>query len=477
VLSSGTLGVARGGTNLSSSPDDAVMVGNGTTWELKALPAAPCTNSQKLAYVNSTNLWECQGGITAAGVPALSSLPTLPDAAYPAGAIVYLTTDQKLYRSTGSAWTKATDGADIVTDSITAGQINAAAVGTSELASNAVTAEKISASQITVSQLVENYGDNLFPNGTSEVAPPCTGCAAESTSEFVYRSTSAAAAGTYGRRITNLETLSAEAGAYPGEKFSFQLSARKTGGTVNLRIDFYVSGTWQLMGTPVQIFSDSGTFSSYEVKATAPSNTTRVRFAAYAWNGNTTADFDNLYARRQVDSKDLADASLLAQHFTDSSISWHDLDHRQTGTIVPDEIGYSNNTLTWTMIWQAEMIDAAAGVGHIVTGWLNTDSVNAGNGIQIRVRLSSATNHNGSCTLKSYDGTTWTENYYTLSATGQGVSYLASNSAIATLWKWECAVRSTAAGTAYLIFEGKSENSGSYIYVRKGSYFTHVEFE
>lgn len=33
----GTLAVARGGTNLTASADDNVMVGNGTTWETKAI--------------------------------------------------------------------------------------------------------------------------------------------------------------------------------------------------------------------------------------------------------------------------------------------------------------------------------------------------------------------------------------------------------------------------------------------------------
>ncbi len=34
----GTLGVANGGTNLTSAPDDGVIVGNGTTWKSKTLP-------------------------------------------------------------------------------------------------------------------------------------------------------------------------------------------------------------------------------------------------------------------------------------------------------------------------------------------------------------------------------------------------------------------------------------------------------
>lgn len=56
----------------------------------------------------------------------VTSLPALPDSNHPQGSFVFLTTDQKLYRNTtGSAWSKAVDGGDIVADSITTGKIAA----------------------------------------------------------------------------------------------------------------------------------------------------------------------------------------------------------------------------------------------------------------------------------------------------------------------------------------------------------------
>ncbi len=54
------------------------------------------------------------------------------------GRVVFLTTDDKLYRYTGSAWTKAVDGLDLVANSVTTNAINA----------GAVTAAKISVSQL-----------------------------------------------------------------------------------------------------------------------------------------------------------------------------------------------------------------------------------------------------------------------------------------------------------------------------------------
>ena len=69
----------------------------------------------------------------------LGTLPTLPDADYPQGVLVFLTTDEKLYRNTdGSTWSVAVDGADIIADSITAGQIAAGAIGATEIAAGAI---------------------------------------------------------------------------------------------------------------------------------------------------------------------------------------------------------------------------------------------------------------------------------------------------------------------------------------------------
>lgn len=63
---------------------------------------------------------------------------TLPITNLFEGRIVFLTTDDKLYRYTGSAWSKAVDGADIqansiLTNSIGAGQITAAKLASTEL--------------------------------------------------------------------------------------------------------------------------------------------------------------------------------------------------------------------------------------------------------------------------------------------------------------------------------------------------------
>ena len=62
------------------------------------------------------------------GIEIVSSLPTLPSSLYPAGHVVFLSSDNKLYRSTGSTWTTVVDSNDLAANSVTTNAINAGAV-------------------------------------------------------------------------------------------------------------------------------------------------------------------------------------------------------------------------------------------------------------------------------------------------------------------------------------------------------------
>lgn len=73
---SGTLGVANGGTNLTTATDDNVMVGNGTTWQSKSVPACTDTTGNHLNYDAATNTFSCgtsaPGGLTGFANPTAS---------------------------------------------------------------------------------------------------------------------------------------------------------------------------------------------------------------------------------------------------------------------------------------------------------------------------------------------------------------------------------------------------------------------
>jgi len=88
-------------------------------------------------------------------VQIVNSLPSLPDPDYPQGAVVFLTTENKLYRSTGNEWTAAVPTLDLV-GQITETQISDEAVTTPKLAANAVVADKIAANAVTSDKIAAN---------------------------------------------------------------------------------------------------------------------------------------------------------------------------------------------------------------------------------------------------------------------------------------------------------------------------------
>ncbi len=67
-------------------------------------------------------------------IAIVAALPTLPDADYPPLSYAVLTTDSRLYKNIADVWVKGVDGADVVANSINAGQIAAGAISTTELA-------------------------------------------------------------------------------------------------------------------------------------------------------------------------------------------------------------------------------------------------------------------------------------------------------------------------------------------------------
>jgi hypothetical protein len=121
MVAFGTYGRASGAIGT------AVIIGNGM-----ALSAVP------YEYAHQVQPGDLQSGAisdldafasTLRPISVVSSLPTLPAAAYPNGALVYLTSDKKIYRAdyavSPDAWIKTVDGGDITAGSITAAALAA----------------------------------------------------------------------------------------------------------------------------------------------------------------------------------------------------------------------------------------------------------------------------------------------------------------------------------------------------------------
>ncbi len=164
------------GATVFLTTDNKLYRSTGATWTV-AIPVADLsgqiTTTQitdgaittiKLGDAQVTLMKLADGSVSQTKIQAgnrilhvVAALPALPDAAYPQGAVAFLTTDNKLYRSDGNAWTKAVDGtADIIAGSITTGSITAGAITAALIAAGAVIAGKIAADAVTSTEIAAN---------------------------------------------------------------------------------------------------------------------------------------------------------------------------------------------------------------------------------------------------------------------------------------------------------------------------------
>lgn len=76
----GTLGIANGGTGLTTAADDTVLVGNGTALQAKTVPSCTDTGGNHLNYDQSTNTISCgtsgAGGATTSQAKASNTART-----------------------------------------------------------------------------------------------------------------------------------------------------------------------------------------------------------------------------------------------------------------------------------------------------------------------------------------------------------------------------------------------------------------
>ena len=68
-----TIATADGGTGLSTAVDDAIIVGNGTIWQSKAIPTCTDVTGNHLNYNAATNTFSC-GTTSSTGAPAFNTI-------------------------------------------------------------------------------------------------------------------------------------------------------------------------------------------------------------------------------------------------------------------------------------------------------------------------------------------------------------------------------------------------------------------
>ena len=252
-------------------------------------------------------------------VEIVSSLPTTGNVQ---GRTVFLTTDNKLYRYTGSAWTKATDGADITANTITAGQIKAGAIGVDEIAAGAITAEKLAVGDFT----------NFVANGRNEdfTSDPTVYWIESLAGGDAYYSTAAITSArslaiakpvddlTVSAYLASKQFVPVQAGAeYYGET-AIRCNTGTTTAGAYFRVLWYDANKAYLSDS--YIVSNAGvttTFQTFSKIVTAPAGACFARFRILNHSTQTTARvmyFDRMLFWRANAGQLIVDGAITANH-------------------------------------------------------------------------------------------------------------------------------------------------------------------
>lgn len=293
-------------------------------------------------------------------VEIVSSLPTTGNSA---GRTVYLTTDGKLYRHTGSpagagGFTVAVDGADLVANSITAGKIAAGAIGADQIAAGALVASKV---------LVSAF-DNLFPDYDME-DPAFYGTTTGASYSF-----QVSALSQVGRLVLSLPVAPdqeiAVSGWFPVERVS-DYRAAGTGWVVSgtgsgaLRIEFGTAdGSGSVTSTRsvlVKTVTDgTTTVAAVNIKTDADEN--RARFRMVRDGGGTgPLAFGGLKLTRRSDGELVVDGAITANKISAGAVT---ADAIAAGAIVASKIAAGE--ITGDKLAATNLITAEAQIGNLV---------------------------------------------------------------------------------------------------------------
>ncbi len=144
------VGVAADAANAPSTTDllAGAMYYNQDTQKLMVLEVDTTTTPATKTWVQAIPSVVSSGN-------GIENVATLPTSGMSQGDVVFLTTDNKLYRYTGSSWIATIETSDL-TGYIAAAQINANTITSSHIQSNAITSGKILAGEIGTSHLAAN---------------------------------------------------------------------------------------------------------------------------------------------------------------------------------------------------------------------------------------------------------------------------------------------------------------------------------
>lgn len=193
-----TVAVGDGGTGLTSSPDDSLLVGNGTAWQVKTVADCQDVSGQHLNYIASTNTFGCGTSSLSSAFSSLTSgANSLASMTVASGAsLTYSgsgTVNASSYRGNttigvgdgGTGLTSATDDAILIgngsayvptvfpscNNPVTSKLLydtgtNALTCGTDQSSGGGTTWDAVGSGTNTVSAFVVGSGASMVPTGT-----------------------------------------------------------------------------------------------------------------------------------------------------------------------------------------------------------------------------------------------------------------------------------------------------------------------
>jgi len=370
-------------------------------------------------------------------IRVISDLPTLPDiTTWPAGSMVYLTTDGKLYRTDGATWTKAIDGADVTAETITAakfapsiepvtlvtsvptikstgtvfnttdgklyrwdGSAYIATVPTGDLfgtitagqiAAGAINASHIAAGAITADKVLIGSATNLIVNPNFEIAGSSAAIAAGWSHDDSVRDTAIFYNGSASLRQnangTVNDTYSDYIAVSPDEEYYFEVWARTSaaigGGDfrpifIEFRDANKANPSWV---TGASLFSAVTTWTKYTYGCVVPAGKYYMRVGVSARDTATSGSVyvDGYFAHKKTPATLIADGAITTDKLAANSVEAGKI---AAGAILASHVGTNEIIANTANIKNAVITSAKIGsvnADTITTGTLNADRIGAG---------------------------------------------------------------------------------------------------
>ena len=315
------------------------------------------------------------------GIEPISIVELLPNVvAYVGTKLVFLTTDNKIYRYTGSSWVKELPAEDLTgqivadqlaSNSVTTGKIQAGAVSTDQLAARAVTASKLTLTD--TSNIYPDYDllDSSFYSG----------------GEFVRVASASFSAGAYVLRIaTSAYTVRVESQWFqvePDADYLVEISASQSvageegAATAYVELATYGGGEAApalTRGETVLRRVNTTSSARSDITITTTPSERRARIVVVREAGGTgVADFGGPVIRRRNNAKLIVDGSIVADKLATNAVEAR---HILAGAVTAEKV--SVNKLSAI---SADLGDATAGTFTLSsTGYIRGGATNFSTG-------------------------------------------------------------------------------------------------